>query len=64
MILILVNIFLHETREKEYWEDFMNKKYFWDVQAMAALTLWGKLLYILRSFDSTGYLIRSLVEVT
>jgi len=31
---------------------------------MAALFLWGKFLYILRSFDKTGYLVRSLVEVT
>jgi len=31
---------------------------------MAALTLWAKFLYILRSFDETGYLIRSLVEIT
>jgi len=31
---------------------------------MAALTLWGKSLYILRSFDGTGYLIKSLMQVT
>jgi len=30
---------------------------------MAALSLWAKFLYILRSFSQTGYLIRSLVEV-
>jgi len=33
------------------------------VQAIAALTLWGKALYFLRSFDVTGYLVRSLKEV-
>jgi len=31
---------------------------------MAALTLWFKFLYVLRSFSRTSYLIRSLVEVT
>jgi len=31
---------------------------------MAALTLWFKFLYVLRSFTRTSYLIRSLVEVT
>jgi len=33
------------------------------VQAITALTMWGKFLYFLRSFDETGYLVRSLAEV-
>jgi hypothetical protein len=33
------------------------------VQAVAALTLWCKALYFLRSIDATGYLVRSLEEV-
>ena len=33
------------------------------MQAIAALTLWGKALYFLSSFDVTGYLVRSLKEV-
>jgi len=30
---------------------------------MAALTLWFKFLYVLRAYEKTGYLVRSLVEV-
>jgi len=37
---------------------------FFNVQAMAALTLWFKFLYVLRSFTKTSYLVRSLIEVT
>ena len=33
------------------------------MQAVAALTLWTKALYLLRTFHSTAYLIRSLEEV-
>ena len=59
MILILVNVFRHQTEGESVYVD----KIFWDVQAIAALTLWGKALYFLRSFDATGYLVRSLEEV-
>ena len=59
MILILVNIFRHKKEGENVYYD----KTFWNVQAISALTMWGKFLYFLRSFDATGYLIRSLAEV-
>jgi hypothetical protein len=59
MILILINIFRHKSEgDAIYFE-----RQFWNTQAIAALTMWGKFLYFLRSFDVTGYLIRSLAEV-
>ena len=33
------------------------------MQAVAALTLWYKALYLMRSLHSTAYLIRSLADV-
>ena len=36
---------------------------FYRVQSFAALTLWLKFFYFLRQFESTSYLIRSLIEV-
>ncbi|MBM3455097.1 MAG: hypothetical protein FJX80_08110 [Bacteroidetes bacterium] len=51
IILILHNIFSSYLLDLKSNIDPFNVKIFWDIQAMAALALWGKFLYILRSFD-------------
>jgi hypothetical protein len=58
-ILILANILRHRNIGIKIVENV----YFWNVQAIAALFMWGKFLYFLRSFEATGYLIRSLGDV-
>lgn len=57
LVLILVNV------ERSQWQGYLDLDFF-RVQALAALLMWGKFLYFLRSFENTGYLIRSLIEVT
>lgn len=59
MILTLINIFRHKNEGDNVFYD----KHFWNVQAIAALTIWCKGLYYLRPFQFTGYLIRMIVEV-
>ena len=59
MVLMLINV----VRYKKLGINVLYDPYFWNVQAIAALFLWFNALYYMRSFDSTGYLIRSLTEV-
>ena len=55
LILILINV----TRSRN--EDL--DPLFHRTQSLAALLLWFKFLYFLRSFKATAYLIRMLIEV-
>ena len=57
LVLIIINV--ENSQAKQYLD-----LEFFRVQALAALLMWGKFLYFLRSFEQTGYLIRSLIEVT
>jgi len=55
-ILVLINILRHKREGDAIYYD----QNFWNVQAIASLTLWLESLYYLRSFDATGYLVHSL----
>ena len=58
-MLIPVNISRHLVNGDAIFFDAT----FWNVQAVAALALWLNSLYLLRAFDETGWIIRSLAEV-
>jgi len=59
LVLIPTNIFRHLFEGYAVIFDAT----FWNVQAVAALAIWLNSLYLLRAFDSTGFLIRSLAEI-
>lgn len=56
LILILINC---ETAKEGKGLDVL----FFRIQAVAALLMWTKFFYFLRSFEASSYLIRSLIEI-
>lgn len=46
-----------------YYEDFEPSNFIHTLHSIACLLMWAKLLYFLRIFKSTGYLVRTLTDV-
>jgi hypothetical protein len=58
VVLITVNIIV-----KHGFDDFKPNQFLTTVHALASMTLWFKLIYFMRIFEQTGYLVRLLIQV-